>query len=106
MARKAGNTPPRSPRGSRRRGSSRAADEPVLVDDSIGDQEAPAVEIEEFHPVDNDEAEASDSEFKLAQPADETSKESSDAGESGALVPLDPLGRYLAEIRRFPLLSR
>jgi RNA polymerase sigma-32 factor len=26
--------------------------------------------------------------------------------EGGALVPFDPLGRYLAEIRRFPLLSR
>jgi RNA polymerase sigma-32 factor len=28
------------------------------------------------------------------------------AGESGGLVAYDPLGRYLAEIRRFPLLSR
>jgi RNA polymerase sigma-32 factor len=106
MARKAGNTPPRSPRGSRRRASPRAADEPLVVDDSIGDEEAPVVEIEEFHPVDNDEAEAPDSEDKVPRPADETSKESSDTGEGGALVPLDPLGRYLAEIRRFPLLTR
>jgi RNA polymerase sigma-32 factor len=28
------------------------------------------------------------------------------ASESGSLVPFDPLSRYLAEIRRFPLLSR
>jgi RNA polymerase sigma-32 factor len=27
-------------------------------------------------------------------------------GEGGALVPFDPLGRYLTEIRRFPLLNR
>jgi RNA polymerase sigma-32 factor len=106
MPRKAGNTPPTSPRGSRRRASPRAADRPLVVDDSIGDEEAPVVEIEEFHPVDNDEAEAPDSEDKLPRPADETSKESSDTGEGGALVPLDPLGRYLAEIRRFPLLTR
>jgi RNA polymerase sigma-32 factor len=32
--------------------------------------------------------------------------ESAASKEGGALVPLDPLGRYLAEIRRFPLLSR
>ncbi len=64
------------------------------------------VEIEEFHPVENDEAEAPDPEYKLRQPADETRKESSETGEGGALVPLDPLGRYLSEIRRFPLLTR
>jgi len=32
--------------------------------------------------------------------------EPSDSEQSGALVPYDPLARYLAEIRRFPLLSR
>lgn len=31
---------------------------------------------------------------------------SEEGAESGALVPFDPLSRYLAEIRRFPLLSR
>jgi RNA polymerase sigma-32 factor len=77
-----------------------------VVDDSIGDEEAPVVEIEEFHPVENDEAQAPDHEYKLRQPADETRKESSETGEGGALVPLDPLGRYLSEIRRFPLLTR
>jgi len=106
MARKAGNTPPRSPRGPRRRASPRAADEPLVVDDSTGNDAAPVVEIEEFHPVDNDGAEALDSEGKLARPTDETAPDSSESGERGALVPLDPLGRYLAEIRRFPLLTR
>ncbi|HKF27748.1 MAG TPA: RNA polymerase factor sigma-32 [Candidatus Binataceae bacterium] len=106
MARKAGNTPPKSPRGPRRRASPRAADEAVVVDDSIGDEQAPAVEIEEFHPVDNAGAETLDAEYKRAQPADETTNEPAETGESGALVPLDPLGRYLAEIRRFPLLTR
>src|SRR6516162_7186124 len=106
MARKAGNTKSRSPRGSRRRTSPRAADEPLVVDDSIGDDQAPVVEIEEFHPVDPDEAEALDSEDQRRGPVDEAAKESSETGERGALVPLDPLGRYLAEIRRFPLLTR
>jgi RNA polymerase sigma-32 factor len=78
----------------------------VVVDDSIGDEEAPAVEIEEFHPVDNDEGEPLDSEYKPPRPADDTGTESSETGEGGALVPLDPLGRYLTEIRRFPLLTR
>ena len=72
----------------------------------MGGEEAPVVEGEEFHPVANDEAEPLDSEYKLARPADATTKESSETGERGALVPLDPLGRYLAEIRRFPLLTR
>jgi len=39
-------------------------------------------------------------------PAGEPGEDGERGGESGALVPFDPLGRYLAEIRRFPLLSR
>ena len=43
-------------------------------------------------------------------PSGPAAKEPGEAGEradeSGALVRFDPLGRYLAEIRRFPLLSR
>ncbi len=39
-----------------------------------------------------------------AELAPEAEEEAEERG--GALVPLDPLGRYLAEIRRFPLLSR
>jgi RNA polymerase sigma-32 factor len=41
---------------------------------------------------------------ELAAP--EQASEDSSASEGGALVPFDPLSRYLAEIRRFPLLSR
>lgn len=77
-----------------------------MVDDPIGDDQAPVVEIEEFHPVDSDEGEAHDSEYQRRAPADETGNETSETGEGGALVPLDPLGRYLSEIRRFPLLTR
>ncbi|MBV8139226.1 MAG: RNA polymerase factor sigma-32 [Deltaproteobacteria bacterium] len=77
-----------------------------MVDDSIGDDQAPVIEVEEFHPVDTDEDEALDSEYPRRGPADQTAKENSETGEGGALVPLDPLGRYLAEIRRFPLLTR
>ncbi len=41
----------------------------------------------------------------LTETAEETSEESG-GSDAGALVAFDPLGRYLAEIRRFPLLSR
>jgi len=41
----------------------------------------------------------------LTETAEETPEESG-GSDGGALVPFDPLGRYLAEIRRFPLLSR
>src|SRR5215472_16970844 len=102
MARKAGKTSSRS----RHRAASRAANEPVVVDDSPVDDEAPVVEIEEFHPVDSHEAATLDPEYKGEQPADQAGKASSATGDGGALVPLDPLGRYLAEIRRFPLLTR
>jgi RNA polymerase sigma-32 factor len=64
-----------------------------LVDEELPEGEAPrdlaAPEIDT----------ADDSPLELApdEPA---------SAEEGALVPVDPLGRYLAEIRRFPLLSR
>ena len=38
--------------------------------------------------------------------ATESAGEESGGADGGALVPFDPLGRYLTEIRRFPLLSR
>jgi RNA polymerase sigma-32 factor len=37
---------------------------------------------------------------------EEVSEQRAEGEERGALVPFDPLSRYLAEIRRFPLLSR
>ena len=41
----------------------------------------------------------------LTEAAEDAAEESGDR-DGGALVPFDPLGRYLTEIRRFPLLSR
>ena len=38
--------------------------------------------------------------------ADNEDDKAADRKDRGALVATDPLGRYLAEIRRFPLLSR
>jgi RNA polymerase sigma-32 factor len=64
------------------------------------DDDAP-IEVAEFRPLETAEAEP-ESESESAEP-DEDADATKD---SGALVPTDPLGRYLAEIRRFPLLSR
>src|SRR5262249_21501058 len=105
MARKAGNTQSRSRRGPRRRGSAADAnDQPRVVTESIVEDETPAVEIEEFHPVDDDEGESP--EDRTLQPANENTRDSRETSESGATVPLDALGSELAEVRRFPLLTR
>jgi RNA polymerase sigma-32 factor len=105
MARKAAKNP-RSRRTSQRRSSvdiSKTPEASVVAPAS----EEPAVEVEEFHPieVDDSDAESFDSESPLPKAsADDSSEDGKE--ESGALVPLDPLSRYLGEIRRFPLLSR
>jgi RNA polymerase sigma-32 factor len=81
------------------------------------------IEVEDFHPVDSNES--SDSEPAAAVPIDRdednsieesaTTPERDDdnsasiedsAERASALVYVDPLSRYLAEIRRFPILSR
>ena len=59
------------------------------------DVDAP-IEVSEFHPIESTPGNAADGEEPLEGaplPA-------------GAVVPVDPLSRYLAEIRRFPLLTR
>jgi RNA polymerase sigma-32 factor len=120
MARKPGKSPrlgraKPSPRGSR---SSRVEErvpgtepiEPEIVgseetsSDELADSQAHPREVEAF-PVDEEE--------DLAATAVEDSRlpgldEESDASASdaGSLVPFDPLSRYLAEIRRFPILTR
>jgi RNA polymerase sigma-32 factor len=66
---------------------------------AAGDSDAP-VEVAEFRPLSS-----TDEETAAAEPADPAEVEVDDAKER-ALVATDPLGRYLAEIRRFPLLSR
>ena len=62
------------------------------------------IEVSEFHPVETDQADAQD-DGQEAGDADTGEGESS-SKDAGAVVAVDPLSRYLAEIRRFPLLTR
>ncbi len=75
-----------------------AAKEPEIDLDPevVAEHDAP-IEVSEFRPV------ASADDDAAAEPAD---TDVDDDAKSSALVATDPLGRYLAEIRRFPLLSR
>ncbi len=64
------------------------------------------VEVEQFHPVVEDAGGEEVLEAEPGEPSEEP-REAEAAGEAGgALVQYDPLTRYLAEIRRFPLLTR
>lgn len=76
------------------------ADEPELEIDSdaeaADDKDAP-IEVSEFRPVASTDDEAA------VEPDED---KDGDDKKNGALVATDPLGRYLTEIRRFPLLSR
>ncbi|HZC46958.1 MAG TPA: RNA polymerase factor sigma-32 [Candidatus Acidoferrum sp.] len=72
--------------------------DPEAGAEKTGDNDAP-IEVSEFRPLKSTDDEAA------AEPADPAEVEVDDAKER-ALVATDPLGRYLAEIRRFPLLSR
>ena len=81
----------------------RVTAEPITPEESeldagaeAADDNAP-IEVSEFRPIASTDAEAG------AEPAD---ADADDDKKGGALVATDPLGRYLAEIRRFPLLSR
>jgi len=110
-----------APRATRRRRRATAA----------GEDTAPAVDAEIVDEiVDNDSAAAAPiatdlgeigellDGFARPQPGTEAGESGAEAGsaaaeeaarkdgDGGALVAFDPLGRYLAEIRRFPLLSR
>ena len=62
------------------------------------------IEVSDFHPVKGahlDSAEEAGDEL-----LDPESDSAASPDEPGAVVPVDPLSRYLAEIRRFPLLTR
>lgn len=69
------------------------------VSAEAADENAP-IEVSEFHPV------ASTDEEAAAGPQGPAEVEAGAAQGGGALVAADPLGYYLAEIRRFPLLTR
>lgn len=63
------------------------------------------IEISEFHPVKIAEGEATEEAGE--EPLDATSRGGARSSkDAGAVVAVDPLSRYLAEIRRFPLLTR
>ncbi|MGH7863953.1 MAG: RNA polymerase factor sigma-32 [Candidatus Binataceae bacterium] len=100
MASKRSKTRPRN--GERRSAKGKLAGEverdeaaEVVVDD--------AAVTDAIAPVADDEGVelAADEEVPPSEPEDE-----GHGAERGALVPADPLSRYLAEIRRFPLLTR
>jgi RNA polymerase sigma-32 factor len=93
--------------GGARRG--RVVAEPVVGEESELDLDAEAaddkdapIEVSEFHPVASTDADATGESAE----SDADHDEDADDKKGGALVATDPLGRYLAEIRRFPLLSR
>ena len=74
------------------------------------DDNEPPIEVSDFHPMesaqgdtaqDNENEEGGDDAFEAA-----SGRRGSSAKEAGAVVAVDPLSRYLAEIRRFPLLTR
>jgi len=108
MARKAGKSTSRARGAARRRPATGVSEKPRGVTaEPVLDEAEPVVEVEEFHPIEGDESDALGSADKpIDLSVDETEDEDHAARADGALVPLDPLSRYLAEIRRFPLLSR
>lgn len=83
------------------------------TEESVSGEDEPAIEIEDFHAVESHDA-AEDIKAELEPPAaggthdDESPVHfDEDQPNSGsALVPTDSLSQYLAEIRRFPILSR
>jgi RNA polymerase sigma-32 factor len=79
------------------------------ADDS--DEVAPAADFEEagvaHAAIDPDGDEEADASHRVVLPGiDGMAPDPSVGPDGGSLVPFDPLSRYLAEIRRFPLLSR
>jgi RNA polymerase sigma-32 factor len=119
MARKTGKPkPPKRTTKAKRAAKSgakvrraRVVPEPVVGEESEIDLDTEAagdkdkdtpIEISEFRPVESTD---DDETAKSADP-DADEDKAADRKDRGALVATDPLGRYLAEIRRFPLLSR
>jgi RNA polymerase sigma-32 factor len=89
-----------------------ASDDDALndIDSKVGSSFEPTddndtpIEVSDFHPVKGahlDSAEEAGDEL-----LDPESDSAASPDEPGAVVPVDPLSRYLAEIRRFPLLTR
>ncbi|HEY6395807.1 MAG TPA: RNA polymerase factor sigma-32 [Candidatus Binataceae bacterium] len=81
----------------------RAFDPPGLPEVDTG-EEAPPIEIDEFRTVESAGGEPIEPQVEPALEGVEPAE--TPVEERGALVTFDPLNRYLAEIRRFPLLTR
>jgi len=76
--------------------------------ESVDEVEIPgSLDVEpELRPVEKDEPEAVEAVDPMAAPPGDEAGAGELSEEHGELVPFDPLSRYLAEIRRFPILSR
>jgi RNA polymerase sigma-32 factor len=84
--------------------------EPQLVDDDNPAAAPLAADLAEIGELPEGFARApaggTASEGGVEAPIEEAPEEGDGSDGGGALVPFDPLGRYLTEVRRFPLLSR
>jgi len=105
MARKVISPAERNTPGRRRRRKRAPEDRPVEAEAHlVGEEDIPeesADDEEIFSPTETDESELEDAAANRTG-----APEVPDERDSSALVPLDPLGRYMSDIRRFPLLSR
>ncbi len=81
---------------------------PKIVDDNSPGEAAPLAELGEIGELPEGFARAGGGEAAVEISAEGGPEAAQDAAEEsgGALVAFDPLGRYLTEIRRFPLLNR
>ena len=82
--------------------------EPQIVDDDGPSAAPPAVDLAEVGelPEGFTRCSSGGGDAEALGEVTEQAAEESGGNEGGALVAFDPLGRYLAEMRRFPLLSR
>ena len=82
--------------------------EPQIVDDDGPSAAPPAVDLAEVGelPEGFTRSSSGGGDAEALGEVTEQAAEESGGNEGGALVAFDPLGRYLAEMRRFPLLSR
>jgi RNA polymerase sigma-32 factor len=64
------------------------------------------IEVSEFHPVESGDPDAQVDGREDGEEAGDAESGEEASSSKGAVVAVDPLSRYLAEIRRFPLLTR
>jgi RNA polymerase sigma-32 factor len=89
-----------------------ANDDAVLeeIDSSLAQPFEPSddapIEVSEFHPVESGDPDAQVDGREDGEEAGDAESGEEASSSKGAVVAVDPLSRYLAEIRRFPLLTR